>query len=98
MGRNYDALLFCFERIRPSPSTSHFLQTMETPNKKTPISFASAAAGKTPSTSGATTPTATTAAAAPSGTSGPATKNGSNASSNQSSPALGSQSPALAST
>ncbi|KAG0252464.1 hypothetical protein BG011_006950 [Mortierella polycephala] len=71
---------------------------METLNKKTPVSFASAAAGNIPSTSAATTPTAATAAAAPSGTSGPATKNGSNASSNQSSPALGSQSPALAST
>ncbi|KAF9177324.1 hypothetical protein BGZ51_007180 [Haplosporangium sp. Z 767] len=71
---------------------------METLNKKTPISFASAAAGKSPGTSAATTPTAVAAAVVPSGTSGPGTKDGSNASSNQSSPALGSQSPSLAST
>ncbi|KAF9568845.1 hypothetical protein EC968_002866 [Mortierella alpina] len=63
------------------------------------ISFASAAAGKGSAASSTATPVVAAAAAAgtPSagGSSGPTTKNGSNASSRQSSPALGSQSPAL---
>ncbi|KAF9953178.1 hypothetical protein BGZ72_005629 [Mortierella alpina] len=63
------------------------------------ISFASAAAGKGSAASSAAAPAVAVPAAAgnPSagGSSGPSAKNGSNASSRQSSPALGSQSPAL---
>ncbi|KAF9285029.1 hypothetical protein BGZ68_004200 [Mortierella alpina] len=78
---------------------------MESLSKKSPagmsgISFASAAAGKGSAASSTAAP-AVAAAASTAGTpnaggsSGPTAKNGSNASSRQSSPALGSQSPAL---
>ncbi|KAG9323745.1 hypothetical protein KVV02_007740, partial [Mortierella alpina] len=84
----------------PTPPPTKVLDSMESLSKKSPagvpgISFASAAAGKGSAASATATPAVAAGIPNVGGSSGPTAKNGSNASSRQSSPALGSQSPAL---